>query len=288
MSRIFISIIIGFIFPTTLFCQSASVKSRNDSVVCAPIRMIPEEELAFKGGEKLSYVIQYRWLGIRTDVGKATVNLSRANDRDGRSVFHSKAVGSTFKFWDSFFKVRDFYETKFYADNIRPIYFHRDINEGDYTMKNTYYWNDSDNSIQAQIVRMSREPIDTILPGLECTYDLLTLFYQARNLNFDSVGKGVNHPLSFAIDEEIFNIYFRYIGKENKKIPKLGTYKTMKFAAKVVAGEVFKGEQEMFIWVTDDKNKIPLLFESPIIVGTVIGRLTEYDNIKFPMECKIK
>ena len=62
---------------------------------------------------------------------------------------------------------------------------------------------------------------------------------------------------------------------------------TLKFAAKVVAGEVFKGEEEMIIWVSDDYNKVPLYFESPIIVGKVSGRLKRYSGLKYPLSSKL-
>lgn len=130
--------------------------------------------------------------------------------------------------------------------------------------------------------------IDTLLPGHGCTFDILTLFYNARNMDLEALEAGVNNPVSFAIDEEIFDIYFRYIGREEKRIPGLGVCRTLKFAAKVVAGEVFSGEQEMLIWVSDDMNRVPLLFESPIIVGSVFGRLSAWDGLRYPLEeCKV-
>ena len=236
---------------------------------CFPIHPYLEEDHAFAQGERLSYVIHYKWLGIRTDVGSAEVTL-----HDGR-------------FWDVFFKVRDTYESVFYEDSVRPVYFHRDIHEGKYTIKNTYSWDDSTHAIDARI-EWARRSLDTLLPGNECTFDILTLFYNARNMDFEALEQGVNNPVSFAIDEEIFDIYFRYIGREEKRVPGLGVYKTMKFAAKVVAGEVFTGEQEMYIWVSDDMNRVPLLFESPIIVGSVFGRLADWEGLRYPLEdCKV-
>lgn len=98
----------------------------------------------------------------------------------------------------------------------------------------------------------------------------------------------MNQPISFAIDKEIFNVYYRYEGKEIKKIPGLGHFRTLKFAAKVISGEVFSGKSEIVLWVTDDNNKIPLLFETPIKVGIVTGRLDSFENIKFPLTSKIK
>ena len=89
------------------------------------------------------------------------------------------------------------------------------------------------------------------------------------------------------LHNDIFNIYFRYIGKETVRVPGLGKFRSMKFAAKVVAGEVFTGEEELFVWVSDDYNRIPLLFQAPIIVGSVYGRLSAWENISYPFESKI-
>lgn len=251
-----------------------------------PIAEELENGHAFGKGEELKYVIHYKWLGIRTDVGEATVSLTKDKDRNERPTLHSTVLGRTYKFWDHFFRVRDRFESLFYEDDITPIYFHRNIDEGGYKIINHHYWRDYDDSISVMVHKPDIK-IDTVLPGTPYTFDIVTLFYHARNIDFEALDKGVNYPVSFTIDEEIFNIYFRYIGKEDVKVPKLGKFRAMKFAAKVVAGEVFKGDQEMIIWVSDDKNRVPLLFESPIIVGKVYGRLAGWDNLTYPFESRI-
>lgn len=242
------------------------------------------DELVFKEGEKLTYTIYYQCLGIKADVGKAVVVLNQSKDKSGRVFMYSRVVGSTTNFWDSFFKVRDLYECKFYPKDLRPFYFHRDIFEGNYKIKNYYKWNNNFD-INARVERENVAPLDTVLKGTSDTYDILSLFYFARNIDFESILKGVNNPILFAIDDEIFSVYFRYIGKEEKKIYKLGVFKTMKFATKVIAGEVFTGEKEMIVWISDDGNRVPLMFESPIIVGRVGGRLTNFESLKYPLQC---
>lgn len=266
-----------------MLCASPGLLSGQ----CFPVHPELAVDHAFRQGERLSYIIHYKWLGIRTDVGAAEVNLLDGGMREGRRLLHPVATGMTYRFWDAFFKVRDRYESVFYEDNVRPVYFHRDIHEGKYTIQNYYSWDDSTHYIDAEVIKSDRV-IDTILPGHGCTFDILTLFYCARNMDLEALEAGVNNPVSFAIDEEIFDIYFRYIGREEKKIPGLGTFRTLKFAAKVVAGEVFTGEQEMMIWVSDDMNRVPLLFESPIIVGSVFGRLSGWEGLCFPLEeCRV-
>lgn len=250
-----------------------------------PYPMLPAQEVAFQSGEKLHYVLHYKWLGIRMDVGEATAGIQSLTHQ-GRSAIHAVATGKTYKFWDTFFKVREHFESAFYVEDFRPYFFMRDVYEGGYTMKNHYTWND-DHTIQAEVQRKSDPVKDTLLPGTATTYDLVTLFYLARNIDFDRIPVGENQPVSFAIDDEIFNVYFRFIGREERKVYDLGRFRTMKFAAKVVAGEVFNGDHELIIYVSDDANRIPLLFESKIRVGTVSGRLAGYEQLRYPLSSKV-
>lgn len=67
-----------------------------------PIHPDLVEDHAFRQGEGLSYIIHYKWLGIRTDVGEAEVTLDDGGERDGRHLLHPVAVGRTYRFWDVF------------------------------------------------------------------------------------------------------------------------------------------------------------------------------------------
>ena len=56
----------------------------------------------------------------------------------------------------------------------------------------------------------------------------------------------------------------------------------------VVTGEVFSGKDYITLYVTDDSNHIPLLFESPILVGKVVGVITKWDGLKYNLTSQIK
>ena len=64
--------------------------------------------------------------------------------------------------------------------------------------------------------------------------------------------------------------------------------KTIKFAAKLLEGEVFKGEEDMLIWVSDDENRLPVYFEAPLLVGVASGRLSGYKCLKHPFDALVK
>lgn len=281
--RLLSIIIIASLSYTTLRAQPKEKKQPP----CMPVVNVSEQDRSYKDGELLVYKINYVWGMIQTDVGEARVKVTRKNLPPYGDHFHAVINGETYKFYDIFFKVRDLFEAKFNTTNGRPYYFHRDIEEGRYRMKNTYYYN-NDYSIQASVKRKQAPVVDTLMQATECTFDLVSLFYFVRNFDYSKTPIGVNQPITFAIDKEIYNVYYRYEGKEVKKIPGLGYFRTLKFAAKVVSGEVFSGKSEIVLWVTDDKNKVPLLFETPIKVGSVTGRLNNFENLKFPLKSKIQ
>lgn len=272
-----------FILILILFNSAAVAQSKK----CAAVLDIPEHIRAFDHGERLVYIINYTWGFVKTDVGEASVTLTRKRNQNYGEYFHSVIKGNTYRFYDVFFKVRDLFESKFSVINGRPFYFHRDVSEGKYTMINTYHFN-PDYTINATVKRKDAPARDTLLKGRECTFDLVSLFYFSRNIDFSKIPAGKEQPISFAIDDDVFELYYRLIGPEVKRIQGLGQFNTLKFAARVVAGEVFTGEEEIIIWVSDDKNKIPLLFETPIIVGKVTGRLFLHENLKHPLTSKIK
>lgn len=241
------------------------------------------EELPYKNDETLTYILSYTWGGINTEVGEGTAKL---NCSDG--LCNPVVTGRTYKFYDIFFRVREHFESSFIDSTFRPVSFYRKSEEGKYKAMNRYRFDDENGKIYVTVQNRDDPPIDTVLTSTRYTYDLVTLFYASRAMDFSSIEEGVKYPIVFAIDKEIYNLYFIYHGKEVKKIKGLGTFNTMKFSASLVAGEIFTGKDEISIWVSDDKNVIPLLFESKVLVGTVTGKLKSYGNLKYPLSSKIK
>lgn len=258
-----------------------TVEVKTPSPDALKIPYLPE--LAYSSGERLSFSLRYKWGLVNSVVGYADVVLTETISPDGTGLYHCVAKGRTAKFFDSFFKVREHFESWFRKDNLRPVAFVRDTKEGSYIAKNYFLWNREDESIVADVFSSSRGQRYIVLPGRDCTYDLLTLFYFARNIDFDNCRENVRYPISFAIDDDIYDLYFIMLGREQIKLRDVGTFNTIKFAARLVAGEVFSGEEDMFIWVTDDRNRIPVYFESPIIVGEVSGRLESCSGLRYPL-----
>lgn len=262
----------------SVFAQNNEVYIGNEYAV----KLARERRLPFKSGEQLTYTLGYQWGSINSDVGEGVITTSFAD-----STFSAVIDGRTTKLFDLFFKVRERFETTVSLRTMRPLKFYRESHEGKYSMINRYTFN-PDYSINAATIRMGEAAPDTLLQGNAYTYDLVSLFFSARCIDFTNVEPDVKHPIAFAIDRTIYNLYFIYRGRDEISVKGIGKFNALKFNVRLVAGEVFKGDDEMTLWVSDDSNKIPLLFESRILKGTVYGRLKKYRNLAWPMSGKIK
>ena len=253
-----------------------------------PVRTTVEEELAFQDGEVMEFILHYRWIGTNTDVGIATVNLDSLTF-NGQKAFRCSLDGRTTGMFDFFFRVREDFKSWFTRDGMRPLKFTRDTHEGHYTARNTYIynWDAAEPYIAADVYTSKMGEMSVELPLTPCTYDLPSLFFFARNMDLDNVTPGKRYPMTFAIDEEVFNVYFILYGRETIKVKGLGTVNTIKFSAKLLEGEVFKGEEDMIIWISDDENRLPVYFEAPLLVGKAAGRMSGYSGLKYPFEALV-
>lgn len=278
-----LSIVLPFLCGT--FLQLSGQDVPDDRTFCVPVRTTEEKELAFQAGEHLKYSIHYTWGSINSDVGYAEVFLDTVVF-NGRKAFHCNAYGRTSRFFDFFFKVRENFQSWFTRDGMTPLRFIRDTHEGRYVAKNNYLYlrNADEQVIKADLYSSKKGSYSMDIPLTDCTYDLPALFYFARNMDFDRVDPGRKYPMTFAIDDDVYNVYFIFIGRETVKIKGLGTVKAVKFGAKLLEGEIFAGDEDMLIWISDDENRILVKFEAPILVGLVSGKLAEYSGLKHPFE----
>lgn len=261
----------------------------SDSTACVPVRTVSDDSLAFAHGEKVGFLLNYKWGAINSDVGAATVTLDSLTF-NGHKAYRCTVSGRTTRFFDLFFKVREDFQSWFTRDGLRPLKFYRHSREGNYEAKNLYVydWSATEPHIVAEIYSSKAGGQSLEIPLTKCTFDLPSLFYYARNMDFDVIEPGRKYPMTFAIDEEVFNVYFILYGRQTLKVKGLGTVNTIKFAAKLLEGEVFKGEADMMIWVSDDDNRLPVYFEAPLLVGTAKGRMVTYENLKHPFTALIE
>ncbi|MBN1598658.1 MAG: DUF3108 domain-containing protein [Bacteroidales bacterium] len=245
------------------------------------------QNFAFSEGEKINYEVYYNWGFIWLNAGYVEFNVKPGKYRNG-PIYYLDAYGSSHKSYDWLFKVRDHYQCYLDKETLRPMYFSRENYEGGYEVKNKYYFNPEKNSA-ISFTENSNKPLtkDTIsIPG--CTFDLLSILYYCRNLDFSKLNVGDSIPIISIIDNEIFHLFIRYLGKEQIKNKDGVRYNCIKFSALLVEGTIFKGGEDLFAWVTDDLNRIPVLVEAKILIGSVKAYLKETNGVRNAAEARVE
>jgi len=257
---------------------------------CIPVKVRGGDKVAYKDGEKLDFVLHYTFGMIDTDIGTATITLDTLGSGKNR-MFHCRVQGRTAPLFDYFFKVREDFNSYFSYKDLTPLRFTRDTHEGNYTATNdySYVWDAPEPYIDAKIFTTSIGVEKQIaIPLKPCTFDLPALFFFARNIDMSRVREGTKYPMTFAIDDDVYDVHFVYKGKTKRKVYGLGTFNCLYFVADVLKGQIFSGTDGVHIFISDDKNRLPLYFYSSIRVGEVQGRMTACEGLKYPLSSKIK
>ena len=231
---------------------------------------------AFQNGEKIDFTIFYSVVGLYVNAGNAsfTTTLEKLNNKQ---VYHVVGEGTSNSNYDWICKVRDKYETYFDTATLQPYKFLRDVNEGGYKIYENVTFNQKANTAVTA---------KGVFKVPNCVQDVLSSIYYARNINFDNYKPDDKIPFNMFLDNEVYSLYIKYVGKEKIKT-KYGKFNAIKFKPLLVKGTIFKGGEDMTVWVSDDANHIPLRIESPIVVGTIKVDMMGYENLRYPLSSMI-
>lgn len=231
---------------------------------------------AFQNGESITYNVFYSVAGIYVNAGTATFTAS-LEKLNNKPVYHVTGEGKTNSNYDWIFKVRDKYESYFDTANLQPLKFVRNVNEGSYKTYQTVTFNQQTNTAITN---------DGVFKVPNCIQDVLSAVYYARNIDFSKYKPDDRIPFNMFLDNQVQNLYIRYLGKEVVKT-RYGKFNAIKFKPLLVKGTMFTGGEKMTVWVSDDGNHIPLRIESPIVVGSVKVDMLQYNNLRYPLSSMI-
>jgi len=261
-------IILGFVF--LLFPLIVSSQSE--------IRKIHNE--AFKPGERLQFRFFYdAWLTGRVTAGYGITEVKETNKTFyGREVYHLDTEGFSKGIFNWFFKVEDNFDSYIDKESLAPYLLVRRTREGGYEKDDEYHFNQSGNYV------VTRTDSIIVPPYIQ---DFISAVFYSRTINSDTLEKGDVIPINFFLDDSVYTSAIIYEGKQEIEI-KLGKFRCLRFKPGMATGEVFSDKYPMTLWVTDDKNHLPVLATSAIVVGNLKAELMEYDGLANPMTSLIE
>ncbi|HRY98236.1 MAG TPA: DUF3108 domain-containing protein [Bacteroidales bacterium] len=239
----------------------------------------PVKSQAFKPGEELRFRAYYHsWVGNMT-AGYATLKVNPVVQKvNGKPSFHVKAEGASTKGFNWFFEVYERFETWIHQESMLPLKYSRRTREGKFRKDEDYVFDHQKKVVTSTRARTSITP---------STHDIISALFYTRSLDFSKARKGQIFPIEFIYDDELSTSWVRFEGRDTIDL-KMGRFACLKFKPKVLQGNVFDEDYPMTVWVTDDANKLPLLAESEVIVGSVRLELISYANLAHPLRSSLK
>jgi hypothetical protein len=184
-----------------------------------------------------------------------------------------------------FFKVEDLYESYIDKDTGNPCQYVRKIDEGGYTKNQEGFFNQSENKILVKDYKHKTEKTFTIPRN---TQDIMSSFYYLRNYpNIDKIKPGEFVAIDMFFDDTTTKFRLKFIGREDITT-KFGVVSTMIFRPLVQSGRVFKEEESLTIWITDDENKLPVRIKASLAVGSIKADLEGFKGLNYPFKIKMK
>lgn len=230
---------------------------------------------AFKKGEKLTFAVKYKFV----TAGYAVMSVGSTTETvSGRPTYPVKFTVRTTDSFDKIFKVRDTYQTWIDTDGLFPWKFTQKVREGSYSK-----------DFSANIDQKEKSARTTAGTFKTPAYvqDVLSAFYYARAHDYSSMKKNESFTLKNFYGKKTHTLKVKYLGKETITVD-AGTFKCIKVEPMVKEGGLFKSEGKIYLWMTDDKNHMPVKVKAKVAVGSIDSELTKYSGLKNDLTSKTK
>lgn len=239
--------------------------------------IVAQQESAFDAGEWFKFRMSYSsWL----KAGNATLHVKNAK-LDDKDVYHVVGKGWTTGMIKWFFKVKDRYESYIDRDLVVPYKFIRNIDEGGHTKDLVIDFDQKNNKARINDIKHNTVKTVDTKPNIQ---DMVSTFYYLRNnLDTRNLKPGDEVRTDMFFDGENYGFKLKYLGEEIIET-EFGTIESLKFRPYVMAGRVFKEEESLTLWVSKDKNKVPLRIQADLAVGSLRADLEAYKGLKHPFK----
>jgi hypothetical protein len=226
-------------------------------------------EHVFKTGEQLSYRFKY---GFFTGA-EGNLRVEDGDKIDGHPTYHIIADGKTAGTFDIFYKVRNRYESYVDRTTLLPYLYTENRREGSWKHTDKVKFDHETGKIIAD---------KGVFPSRGKVFDFVSAYYFARGLDISKIRIGDKFELPYFLEDGVYTLSITYAGKEVVNSA-LGKFNCLKFNPTIIAGRIFKKDSKLYLWITDDNNRIPVKANVGLIVGSVTMELTDAKGLKFPL-----
>ncbi|QPH41859.1 DUF3108 domain-containing protein [Pedobacter endophyticus] len=230
-----------------------------------------KKEPVFRDGEVLNYKLRYGFI----TAAEGTLKVQNSDLKfDGKPTYRLSVDAQTSGTFDIFYKIRDHYDSYIDKTDLLPYFYQENIREANYRRQDKARFNQDSKKVVSNR--------GTFTAPTNQTFDLVSAYYFARSLDISKLRTGDKFKLNYFLQDEISALEIEYIGKETIKT-KLGNIRCLKFSPSIKPGRIFKKDSRLYLWVTDDGNRVPVKAQVEILVGAVTMELKSASGLKYAL-----
>jgi len=229
---------------------------------------------SFKSGEYIKYKAHYGF--INAAEGEMLID-DEVHQINGRPSYKIDVYGRSIGMFDLFLRIRDNWGTYLDTSAIFSNRFYRKIEEGKYRKHEIVDFDQYKN--KASVVTYDKhkkawKPAEYFdVPNN--VQDMVSGYYYLRTVNFDTLKPGDIINVKAFFDDENYDFKIRYVRKESIKT-KLGEIRSIMLSPIMPENSLFDGENSIKVWISNDRNKVPLKIKAEMFVGAVEIEIVEY------------
>lgn len=226
------------------------------------------ENSFFKAGEELQYDLYFKYGLLNTKAGKSSMTVD-AGRYNGRDALKMQLIGNTGGVAKKLFSLSDTL-TSYMTPDLVPLAFLKDAHEsGEHTIERaTYTYNGGKVNVHTNRIRDNVERFDENLTSETCLYDMLSVVYYARTLDYHTMKKGDKVSISFLSGKNLQSMDIVHQGIESVGANDGRKYNCVKLVL-IINTEAFEDNKEaMKVYITNDPNRVPIRIDSKLKVGS--------------------
>ncbi|MEX2593956.1 MAG: DUF3108 domain-containing protein [Anditalea sp.] len=238
-----------------------------------------EQNEQFSGGEELTFKVKY--LFFNAAEAKMTISKNIYQIK-GRSTYKIDVYGRTLNIFKIFY-VKDNWGTYMDTARLIPYISYRHIEEGNYRKHEQIDFDHEKETATVNIFDRDNKRInETTSHDIPANVQgIVSGFYLLRTMDLSSLTKGEEISIRGFFDKKLYNINLTFEGKERIST-KVGEFDTFVFSPTMPGNKLFSGERPVKVWITDDKNRIPVKITANLVVGSLDMDITKATGLRHP------
>lgn len=233
---------------------------------------------AYGPSEKLSYIAKYNMKGLMTELAGIDMEVTEITGRK-RPVYKLKFTANTLTSWDDYVKVRHAYQTYIDPSTNKPLIMVQDSDVKGKVTKGKYKFKHKSGIAEMEVTKSSAATINKNINIKNNTYDVVSLIYLARSLDYGHMKVGQKTPLNIVFLERIIEFNIKFLGKQTINVKGMGSKECFKIG--LVLNKKFIVEPDVTtIWISADNNRVPVLIQTIYKEGKAQIELSKYSGLK--------